>query len=110
MRFHAFHGVGEQEQVVGNTFVVSLKMAVDISAAMVSDNVVDTLSYADVYEEVRDEMSKPSQLLENVAYRIVSRLFTKFATLEGVRIRLDKLNPPMGADISSAGVEIEAER
>ena len=70
----------------------------------------DTLSYAEVYEAVKDEMARPSRLLEHVAGRIARRLFQDFSSLEEIELRLVKRNPPMGADIEGAGVELRVQR
>lgn len=110
LKCFAYHGVGEQEQQVGNEFTIDLKLKVDISAAMQSDEVSDTVSYADVYEQVVKEMKQPSKLLEHVAGRICNRLLQEFPAIEEVNLRLTKRNPPMGADITAAGVEVTVGR
>ncbi len=110
LRFHAHHGVGAQETLMGNAFGIDLRLKVDISPAMQTDEVDDTVSYADVFEAVKEEMAIPSKLLEHVAGRIIKRLFREFPTIEEIELKLTKRNPPMGADIESAGVEITASR
>ena len=106
MRFFAHHGVDRQETLVGNEFVVSLRLKVDIGHAMQTDDVTDTVSYAEVYEAVKKEMEIPSKLLEHVGGRIVKRLFDDFPQIENIELKLSKRNPPMGADIEAAGIEI----
>ena len=59
---------------------------------------------------VKQEMDHPSRLLEHVAWRIVGRLFKDFPPLQAVELHLKKRNPPMGADITSAGVRITVRR
>lgn len=110
IHFFAHHGVGEQETLVGNEFTVSLRLKVNIEHAMQTDDVADTVSYADVYEAVKAEMIIPSKLLEHVCGRIVSRLFREFPQIENIELKLSKRNPPMGADIEAAGVEIHCDR
>lgn len=110
LKFYAFHGVGAQETLVGNEFTVDLRLKVDISRAAQTDEVNDTVSYADVFEAVKAEMNIPSKLLEHVAGRIVKRLFQDFKTIESIELKLTKRNPPMGADLLSAGVELQYER
>lgn len=104
--FYAYHGVLQQESIVGNEFVVSLKIGLDLSKAAQSDSLDDTVSYAEVYEEVKKQMEIPSKLLENVAYRIIQNLKQKYRQIESVEIKLSKRNPPMGAQLESAGVVI----
>lgn len=110
LRFYAYHGVGAQETQVGNEFVLDLRLRMDWTRAIRSDDVNDTLSYAEVYEAVKDEMARPSRLLEHVVGRIARRLFQDFSSLEEIELRLVKRNPPMGADIEGAGVELRVQR
>lgn len=110
VRFFAYHGVGEQEREVGNEFIISLRLKVDITLAAETDNVAHTVSYADVYESVKAEMEIPSALLEHVCGRIVKRLFRTFPAIEDIELKLSKRNPPMGADVDAAGVEVHCER
>ena len=106
VRFHAFHGVMPQERAVGADFTVWLKVGYDFVKAAESDELIDTISYADLYEVVRAEMDKPSQLLEHVALRIVKAVATRWPRVDTIDLRLAKDNPPMGADCKGAGVEI----
>lgn len=110
IRFFAYHGVAPQETTVGNEFVVSLRLKTDIARAMESDNVADTVNYAEINQAVKEEMDIPSKLLEHVAGRIIRRLFNDFTTIERIDLKLSKRNPPMGADIETAGVEVHIER
>ena len=110
LRFYAYHGVAPQETTVGNEYTVSLRLKTDIVRAMNSDEVTDTVNYAEIYQSVKSEMEIPSKLLEHVAGRIVCRLFKDFPTVEHVDLKLFKRNPPMGADIETAGVEVHEGR
>ena len=106
VRFHAFHGVMPQERAVGADFTVWLNVGYDFVKAAESDELIDTISYADLYEVVRAEMDKPSQLLEHVALRIVKAVAERWPRIDTIDLRLAKDNPPMGADCKGAGVEI----
>lgn len=106
VKFYAFHGVLPQERKVGNDYQVSLRIGYDISRAMVSDDLNDTLNYAEVYQLLSQEMSVPSALLERVAGRIGDRLFRKFPAIQSIDLTIIKVNPPMGADSEGAGVEV----
>lgn len=110
MHFFAHHGVGRQETIAGNDFFIDLRLRTDITRAAETDDVADTVSYADVFEAVKEEMAIPSKLLEHVCGRIVRRLFRDFPTVEGIDLRLSKRNPPMGADLDTAGVEMHCDR
>lgn len=96
LTFYAHHGVFAQETTVGNTFVVNLKIEVDLLDSCKSDELSDTVSYADVYEIVKNEMDIPSKLLEHAAYRIIERLRKEYVQIRGIELKLAKHNPPLG--------------
>lgn len=106
LKFHAYHGVLPQERLTGNDYVVDLRIKYDISEALTSDDVNDTLNYAEVFQLVAQEMAVPSALVERVAGRIGDRLFRRFPIIEEVELKIVKQNPPMGADCKGAGVEV----
>ena len=106
LRFHAFHGVIPQERLTGNDYSVSLRIGYPVREACLSDEVDDTLNYASVYDIVSQEMNVPSKLLGRVAFRIANRLFRKFNLITVLDVKLNKLNPPFGADCYGAGVEL----
>ena len=110
VRFHAFHGVMPQERSVGADFTLSLRLEADVWNAVWTDELNHTISYAEVYDAVADEMRTPSALLEHVAGRIVRRLFTTFPILHAISIRLLKDNPPVGAQCDGMGVELTVSR
>ena len=110
MRFHARHGVLPQERITGNDYEVSLRIGYDVSAAMDSDCVGDTLDYAAVYRIVDGEMRKPSRLVEHVAGRIGRRLTEAFPGIGWIDLEIIKLNPPMGADCKGAGVSVRFDK
>lgn len=106
LHFHARIGVGEQERIVGNEYVLDLRLGYPFAGAMESDSVVDTLNYAEVFNVVREAMNRPVRLLEAAAGSIVEELCGQFPKIESIDLKLVKLNPPMGADSDGAGVEL----
>lgn len=110
IRLHARHGVLPQEQLTGNDYIINVRASYDISRAMQTDDVADTLNYAEVYNIIKEEMSVPSKLIEHVAGRIADRLMDSYSQISSVMLRITKCNPPMGADCNGAGVEILVKR
>ena len=95
MEFKAYHGVLEQEKVRGNEFVVDFRGELNLCAAAESDNLNDTLNYAEIYDIVAEEMSIPSELLENVAGRILKAIEKQFPQLVSFSVRVSKKRPPV---------------
>lgn len=95
MEFKAYHGCLEQEKARGNVFTVDFRGEADLMKAASSDNLNDTINYADIYEIVAEEMSIPSELLENVAGRIVEEIARRFPQLIRFSVRVSKRRPPV---------------
>lgn len=100
MEFHAFHGCFEKEKTEGNHFTVDFRGSLDMSAAVASDSLEDTADYGRVYGIVKREMEKPSDLLENVAGRIVSSIENEMPGFLEFSVRVSKRNPPVGGACS----------
>jgi dihydroneopterin aldolase len=109
LEFYAFHGVMEQEQTVGNTFLVDISIDADLFKSMHSDQLEDTINYAEVYALIKQEMAIPSCLLEHVAGRILHSLFNHFPTIERITITIAKKNPPMEGQVAWAKVIVSQE-
>jgi len=110
MRFHARHGCYDFEKEQGNTFLVTLTMKLDTSKAEETDRLQDTLNYQKVYEVVKLEMEQPSNLIENVAKRILNAVMQSFPEIKSLKIELSKLNPPMGGEVESVSVQMKKKR
>ena len=110
IKLYAYHGVDPQETAVGAYFTIDLKLKTDFSRAAYTDELTGTVSYADIFQSVKDEMHIPSRLLEHVAQRIAQRIFYDFPAIEAIDIKLYKENPPMGAQAKSVGVEMHCMR
>ncbi len=104
MEFYAFHGHFEVEKVAGNRFLVDLKIEADCSRAGQTDRLEDTLDYQKAYLAVKEEMAIPSNLLEHVGQRIVSRIKCEFPEVIHITVKISKMTPPMGGQIEKVSV------
>ena len=110
MRFYAHHGCFEQERAIGTNFRVDLVFQTDTALAEKTDWIGDTVSYLDVYQVVKAQMAIPSNLLEHVAHRIGRAVLDDFPAVQSVKVKVYKLNPPLGGQMDSVSVEIEMTR
>ena len=110
MEFKAYHGCLEQEKVRGNSFTVDFRGELDLSAAVLSDNLNDTLNYSEIYDIVAEEMSIPSELLENVAGRIVHGIEKRFPELISFSVRVSKKRPPVDGVAQWSRVTLRSNR
>ncbi|MBN1131583.1 MAG: dihydroneopterin aldolase [Bacteroidales bacterium] len=110
MEFYAFHGHYKEEQIVGNRFLVDLEIEGDMSIPASSDRLGDAINYQVAYRLIREEMrKKKSNLLENIAKRILDALFDNLKGIERATVRVRKMNPPLGGPIKSIGVTLTRE-
>ena len=106
MEFYAYHGHFEAERIVGNKFLVNVAIETDCKGAAKSDKLEDALNYQKVYELIKIEMGINSSLLENVAQRILDCLYKNFPMIERAKLKISKMNPPMGGQIEKVSVTL----
>jgi len=111
MEFYAFHGHYQEEQIVGNRFLVDLELKTDLSKPAQSDQLRDAVNYQQAYQIVKNEMRRTkSKLLENIGKRILDALFAEMDGIQKASIRIRKLNPPMGGPIRSVGIKMSRKK
>lgn len=110
MEFKAYHGCLEEERRDGNVFVVDLLGRADLDLAAESDRLEDTVDYSAIYGLVAEEMARPSNLLENVAGRIVEAVAGSFPGLVELKVSVSKKNPPVGGRCHWSKVTLERRR
>jgi dihydroneopterin aldolase len=110
MEFHSYHGCFKEERVIGTRFIVDLWFEADTSVAEKSDNLNDTIDYQAVYQLVKGQMEEASHLLEHVGRRILDVFHAKYPQVIRSKVKVSKLNPPLGGKIHSVNVIIENER
>ena len=106
----AYHGCLDEEQVTGNWFMVNLVLETNTDIPSNTDNIEDALNYQIVYQLVKEVMAIRSHLLENVSKRILDALFSRFDKLEKAKVKVSKLNPPIGGHIKCVSVELNRNR
>ena len=107
MEFFAYHGCFKEEQVIGTKFRCDLFLQVDTTKAEQTDSLHDTVNYQEVYQVVKAEMEIKSKLLEHVGRRILRRVKQAFPQVSHARLKIRKLNPPLGGKIDFVSVELE---
>lgn len=110
VHIYAHHGVMPQEREVGAWFVIDIKLKMNDHNCANTDDIAGTVSYADVYDIICNEMKVPSNLLEHVCKRISNSIYSAFKQVEEIEIALCKETPPMGGDRLKAAVRIKSTR
>ncbi len=106
MEFYAYHGCFEEEQIVGNKFLIDLSIEADCDKASKTDNLSDAVNYQTAYTIVKKEMDKKSHLLENIAQRILDSLYKNLPSITKAWVKVSKINPPMGGKIEKVSLTL----
>ena len=102
-----YHGVFEAERANGQDFYVDVELEVDLTRASVSDDVKDTINYAEVTDLVVEEITtNPVSLIEKLAGRISERIKFTFAQVARVTVTVQKPQAPVAADVKDISVTI----
>ena len=111
MQFYAFHGVNPEEKTLGQRFEVDVALSVDTRPAGLSDDLRQTINYAQVYKVVRRTVEEERfDLIEALAETLAARIGRAFAP-DGVRICVRKPHVPLkGSVLDYVAVDIERGR
>jgi len=110
LEFHAFHGVYPHERESGNWFEVDIAVETDFSSAAFQDDLAGTVNYETLFRIVKEEMDKPSKLLEKVAGKIIEDILNELPVVQSVDIKISKVNPPIGGKCKRATVQVFKKR
>jgi 7,8-dihydroneopterin aldolase/epimerase/oxygenase len=107
---YAYGGVTEAERGLGQRYRLDLELFLDVAGAGRTDNIEDTVSYAEVHDAAVGAMrQRPFNLIEAATERVADAILEQFPVGQ-VRVRLCKLLPPIDGVVESAGVEITRRR
>ncbi len=106
MEFYAHHGCFAEERIVGTHFKVDVTLYTSIDFHKLEDNIDKTVSYLDVYQDIKSIMNTPVNLLETVCCTIISTIKEKYSLVTEVEVSVHKLNPPLGGKMDSVAVTL----
>ncbi len=110
MVFYGYHGVAEQEKDLGGRFEVDVELNFDMSAAIHTDHLGDTISYEEVYHLVHNVVTQSRcYLIETLAGRILRKIFDQFP-VDAVLVRIRKPSAPIKGVLDTVEVELARTR
>jgi len=106
-RFYAYHGYYAEEQVLGNEFMVDIRVEFDREGTdTATEELARTVNYQQLYRIAQLEMEKPRKLLETVVEAMLHRVKTDFPFVHKIEVGITKHNPPFGGDQAKARVAL----
>ena len=102
-----YHGVLPHEAVDGQEFIVDLKVDLDLRAASISDDLNDTINYADLAQIVHNNIvGERVQLIERLAGRIADEIMATHKIIRSIQVTVHKPHAPVTLDFDDISVTI----
>lgn len=108
MRFYTHNGVFAEEKTLGQQISVDVAVTYDIENKVKDDDLSTTISYADVYEIVRDYVSQHDfNLMESVANGTLNTLLTALPTADKIQVSVKKYSVPIAGVFDDIIITVE---
>jgi 7,8-dihydroneopterin aldolase/epimerase/oxygenase len=107
MEFYGYHGVFPEENRLGQRFIVDLMVHVDLKKAGITDELVHSVNYGELYLVCKEVVEgKSYKLVEAVAEKIAGNVLEKFPLISETTVKVIKPDPPIPGHYRSVAVEI----
>jgi dihydroneopterin aldolase len=93
LNFFSFHGLYEEEKIIGNNFEVNVD--IELTQDVRINTIDDTINYELVFQIIKSKMQIPTPLLESVAQHIQNEIIQQFYSVNKITVNIKKLNPPI---------------
>jgi dihydroneopterin aldolase len=103
--FHSFHGVHEEERILGAEFIVNAELSFKETNTIIS--LEQTIDYVKIYALIKQRMSVPTALLETVAQGLADSIYAIDNRIASISINIKKTNPPIENFQGSVGVSFK---
>lgn len=107
IRVYSNHGCLDEEALIGSDYLIDLEVEADLSKSAQTDELKDTVDYVQLNMIVKEEVLIRSKLLEKVAERILQRIHDELPEISFARVKLSKMNPPIGGNVEKVSVVME---
>ncbi len=102
-----YHGVFESENIAGQDFFVDVLLELNLTRASVTDDVADTVNYAEITDLVVEEVTGDRvALIEKLAARIADRIRSAYPQIVAVSITVHKPQAPVNVQVKDISVTI----
>lgn len=98
-------GYYPEEQIVGNHFLVSIKVEFEAPTGDRED-LTRTINYERLYEIITSVMSPRRKLLESAVEEMLMQVYQDFDFVDFIEVGILKLNPAFGGDLANSEVKL----
>ena len=107
----ANHGVFQEEKTLGQKFILSLELSLDIKEAATTCDLTKSVHYGELCHKVIDVFQKENcNLIETVVNKVAMFILDNYYMVKAVKVNLKKPWAPIGRHLDDAAVEMVRER
>jgi dihydroneopterin aldolase len=112
LRVYGYHGVMEHERDQGQYFIVDATIKVDAQRASSTDDISNTVSYAEIAQLIAENVrNNPVNLLETLSQRLADEiLFAASPWAKKVKVTVSKPDAPIDLYFDTVSVTAKAKR
>jgi len=110
IKIYAYHGCLVEEGKIGSDYRIDLSVKADLKKSAETDHLADTVDYVHLNKIVKEEMAVRTKLLETVATLILDRILLEIPLVNKAKIKVSKLNPPIGGNVEMVSIIMERVR
>ena len=100
--FHAYHGLYEEEKIIGNDFEVN--MDVTFNELKKITHIHETVDYVKIHGIIKKVMENPTPLIETVVQEMVDQIKLFDPKIVSVMVNIKKLNPAIANFNGTVGI------
>lgn len=111
LEIYAYHGVAQEEKAIGQKFILTVELSLNLEDAANDDDLQKTVHYGILCSEIEQVFKdKKYDLIEAAAMAVIKQIFKSYLAVEGVRVLVKKPSAPIQQHLQYAAVELERRR
>lgn len=94
VKVYGYHGVFDEEKILGKEFEVIVEFFTDISRLCETDDLTDSVDYTEIVDIIKSHFKdKRYNLLEKCAFEIKKSILLKYCVVSELRVKIIKKWP-----------------
>ncbi|EKQ52190.1 MULTISPECIES: 2-amino-4-hydroxy-6-hydroxymethyldihydropteridine diphosphokinase [unclassified Clostridium] len=111
LELFGFHGVFEEEKKLGQKFILSFELELDLKLAGKTGDLTKSVHYGELCEKIEEEFNRENyDLIETVTLNLADFILNEYKLISGVKVFLKKPWAPIKKHLDTVEIMIERRR
>ncbi len=107
MSFHTYNGVFPEEKRLGQRLEIDVELTYPIEQQVKTDNLNETVSYADIYETIESfVLNHNYNLIESLANNLLTTLLANYLSISDITLKVRKYSVPIAGIFDNIEIEV----